>query len=45
LDLFAKRVLRRVRPAALLVSGDLTDSKTARGVAAALRCAALRCAL
>jgi len=27
---FGARVLRRVRPAALLVSGDLTDSKTAR---------------
>ena len=27
---FGARVLRRLRPAALLVSGDLTDSKTAR---------------
>jgi hypothetical protein len=31
---FAKRVLARVRPAAVIISGDLTDSKTARGARA-----------
>jgi hypothetical protein len=32
LALFATRVLRRVRPGALLLSGDLTDSKTVRAL-------------